>query len=161
MEKETQEIKNNHKLFKNEITRKHQKVTFVDLKPQTFYEIKIEAMFNDHTKITSKKMAFTPSSGFMDSVEISSNQNKTINKSQSDPNADHFLFSKRYGTFNNQNTVLSPENGVSYSEKEFINELCKKNDPFTTGMMGGRKKIENHVLAGRQSKGIKEFVNAG
>ena len=39
--------------------------------------------------------------------------------------------------------------------------MCKKEDPFILNMMGGRKNIERRVLDGRQSKGIKEFVNSG
>ena len=105
MEKDTQEIKNNHKLFKNQITRNHQKVTFTDLKPQTFYEIKIEALFDDDSKVSTKKMAFTLASSFMDSVKISENQNFGINNTRQAQNDNHFLKSKQYGSFYNHNTV--------------------------------------------------------
>lgn len=175
-DKEFGKVAGTWKLLKKDCDEKVQHVKFDGLQGSTFYVIKVEASLANDERCTKRKLGFTlKEDSLLPPAQISKKENQKFHNflkaksgsgatggTQSLPKSNHFLLSKAEGTFvSHRKNFDSQENGVSYSEKEFIKSITTDSDPFIVGMMGGKKTIERNIMNGRQSKGIKEFINGG
>jgi hypothetical protein len=175
-DKEFGKVAGTWKLLKKDCDDKIQRVKFDGLQASTFYVIKVEASLQNDERYTKKKLGFTlKQDSLLPPPQISKKETQKFHsflkaKSGSGgsggvkslPKGNHFLLSKLEQTYDgHRKNFDSAENGVSYSEKEFIKSITTDTDPFLLSMMGGPKKISQNIIRGRQSKGMKEFVNAG
>lgn len=144
-EKDSEVLINTHSLTKQSIKQKTQRISFMDLKPQTFYEVKIEAGFTTGKILRATKLAYTLSGGHNWTEASLNNKNmantheevligRNANQTQAQKSNSHVFGNDFHGSvFENDihNSEYKPDTGVCVSEKLFVKNIYESNDRFS------------------------------